>query len=323
MFSPFSNPPLENVNKNMGAILSTLGRVWFAIVLLIPMLVTALVIKLLSFCLKKKTLNGTSVVLISYAWRLSLALTPWMWITSAKKYSEKLTKLNEQVRARAQGEDGARPVFLLGNHTSFLDTILTITRLTTSIAYQSRTYMSAHLFKLPILSTICVGCGHFSVPYKGSGDDDFSVDKVKIAETQKKVDEHIESNGVLCFFPEGAMNGNPKEIRSIRYGGMQKALDYDAIIWIFMTNGNHVLWPRKSQIGGLPGYGQYTMKELAPIGCRELVNKLKKQLSKEDLGKKKDSQLLSEYIRIQMQGEWDDLLEGSSREGVEMQKKNE
>ena len=73
------------------------------------------------------------------------------------------------------------------------------------------------------------------------------------------------------------MNGNPKEIRSIRYGGMQKALDYDAIIWIFMTNGNHVLWPRKSQIGGLPGYGQYTMKELAPIGCRELVKNKKKK----------------------------------------------
>jgi len=303
----------------MGSVLSTIGRVWFAIVLIIPMLLTALSVKLLSFCVSKERLNGTSVVLVSLAWRLSLGLAPWMWLSSAKGYNDKLAVLDKQVRQRAQGEKDARPVFILGNHTSFLDTILTITRVTTSIAYQSRTYMSAHLFNLPILSTICLGCGHFSVPYKGSGDNDFSVGKVKIAATQKLVDEHIESNGVLCFFPEGAMNGSPSEIRSIRYGGMKKALFYDAIIWTFITNGNQVMWPRKAQVGGLPGYGQYALKEIAPIGCRALVAKLKKQGTDEDK-KKADYVLLSEYIRAEMQSEWDDLLEGASK-SVEIKKK--
>ena len=296
-----------------------LGRIYFAVVLVIPMLIIAGIIKLLSFCLSKKRLNGTSVVLVSLAWRFSLALAPWMWITSAKNFADQLPLLQEQVAARANGAKGARPVFILGNHTSFLDTLLTITRLGTAVAYQSRTYMSSHLFKLPILSTICLGCGHFSVPYKGSGDNDFSVDKVKIAETQKLVDAHIEGNGVLCFFPEGAMNGTPSEIRSIRYGGMKKALDYDAIIWTFTTNGNQVMWPRKAQIGGLSGCGQYALKQIAPIGCRELVQRLKKQ-GNDEIKQKLDHVLLSEFLRSEMQSEWNDLLEGSSQ-GVEEDKK--
>jgi 1-acyl-sn-glycerol-3-phosphate acyltransferase len=286
------------------------------------MIVIAGIIKLCSFCMKKKTLNSTSVLLVSYAWQLSLFLTPWMWVSAKKGYSEKLQMLNKQVIDRSNGVKGARPVFVLGNHTSFLDTILTITRLTTPIALESKTYMSSHLFKLPILSTICLGCGHFSVPYKGSGDDDFSIDKEKIAATQKLVDQHIEARGVLCFFPEGAMNGNPSEIRAIRYGGMKKALEYDAIIWTFVTNGNQVMWPRKAQIGGIPGYGQYNLKQIAPIGCRELVKQIRNENKNDgDINGKKDFVILSEYVRKKMQEEWDDLLDGSSQGSEEKKEK--
>ena len=296
----------------MGSFFSTLGRVWFAIVLLIPMVAVAGIIKLLSCCLSKKSLNGTSVVLVSCAWQISLALTPWMWITSANNFNEKLQILNEQVVARANGVKDVRPVFILGNHTSFLDTLLTITRFPSSIAYQSRTYMSSYLFNMPILSTICTGCGHFPVHFKGSGDTDFSVDKVKIAATQKLVDHHIEANGVLCFFPEGAMNGNPSEVRPIRYGGMKKALDYDAIMWTFTTNGNQIMWPRKAQMGGVPGFGRYSLKQVAPLGCRELVQRLKEQ-GDDETKQKLDHVLLSEFVRSEMQAEWVGLLDGCSQ----------
>lgn len=305
----------------MGAVISTLAQVWFGVALAIPMLTIAILIKLLSFCCKKKTLNGLSVILVKFAWQMSLWLTPWIWLTSAKSWSAKLAIMSEQVRKRAEGESNARPVFILGNHTSFLDTVLTITRLPISVAWQARTYMGAHLFKLPILSTICHGCGHFSVPYQGKGDDDFRVDKIEIAKTQKLVDQHIENKGVLCFFPEGAMNGNPSVIREIRYGGMKKALAYDAIIWTFITNGNQVMWPRKKQIGGFAGYGQYALKEISPIGCRALVAKLKKQGSKEDQ-LKEDYVILSEYIRTEMQSEWNDLLDGSSQLSKDDKKKD-
>jgi hypothetical protein len=38
------------------------------------------------------------------------------------------------------------------------------------------------------------------------------VDREKMAQTQLRVDEHIRSGGMLCFFPEGQLNPNPAEI---------------------------------------------------------------------------------------------------------------
>jgi 1-acyl-sn-glycerol-3-phosphate acyltransferase len=78
--------------------------------------------------------------------------------------------------------------------------------------YRSRTYMASYLLDMPILGTCIRAMGHFEVSFKGTKDGDFSVDREKMAQTQLRVDAHIDSGGMLCFFPEGQLNGNPTEI---------------------------------------------------------------------------------------------------------------
>ena len=145
--------------------------------------------------------------------------------------------------------------------------------------------------------------------FKGSGDTDFRVDKEKMESTQRRVDEHIKSGGLLCFFPEGAMNKDPTQIMPVRYGGMKKALQFDAKIYTFVTNGCHVIWPRKAQISGRPGVANYTMLCIAPDGARALADKLRKQPGNKD---KKDYELLSEHVQFVMQECWDSMLDSAS-----------
>ena len=72
--------------------------------------------------------------------------------------------------------------------------------------------MADYLLNMPILGACIKVMGHFPVAFKGTKDGDFSVDREQMAQTQKRVDDHIESGGVLCFFPEGQINKNPAEI---------------------------------------------------------------------------------------------------------------
>lgn len=276
------------------------------------MCVSALVVKVMTLLpLSEAQKQGFSIMIMQLAWRVSLMLTPWLRAYSHGDFVATMRQFSADVSRRGSKQKGARPVMLLGNHTSFLDTMLTVTKLSTSSAYYSRTYMSAHLFKLPVLSTICRACGHFSVDFKGSGDTDFRVDKDKMKITQALVDSHIENGGLLCFFPEGAMNKDPTKIMPVRYGGMKKALQFDAKLYVFVTNGCHVIWPRKAQIGGTPGIANYTIRCIAPDGARALADKLRKRKGNTD---KEDHALLSEYVQRIMQETWDDMLEGSSTE---------
>lgn len=56
---------------------------------------------------------------------------------------------------------------LQANHTSFFDTLLFTATLPREFIVNTRTYMGAHLFKLPVLCAICKGCGHFPVYFTG------------------------------------------------------------------------------------------------------------------------------------------------------------
>ena len=82
----------------------------------------------------------------------------------------------------------------------------------TRVVYRSRTYAADHLLNMPILGTIIRSMGHFPVAFKGKADGDFSVDREKMAQIQTRVDNHIQSGGMLSFFPEGQVNSNPAEI---------------------------------------------------------------------------------------------------------------
>ena len=72
--------------------------------------------------------------------------------------------------------------------------------------------MADYLLNMPILGACIQAMGHFPVAFKGKADGDFTVDREKMAQTQLRVDNHIQSGGILCFFPEGQLNTNPAEI---------------------------------------------------------------------------------------------------------------
>ena len=72
------------------------------------------------------------------------------------------------------------------------------------------------LLKMPVLGGLIEKMGHFVVPFKGSKDGDFSVDKKLMAKVEEKVDEFLRSGGFLVFFPEGQLNKNPVRCLSLR-----------------------------------------------------------------------------------------------------------
>ena len=59
------------------------------------------------------------------------------------------------------------------------------------------------LLKMPILGGLIDKMGHFVVPFKGSKDGDFSVDKKLMAKVEEKVDEFLQVRGLLGVFPGG------------------------------------------------------------------------------------------------------------------------
>ena len=293
----------------MGAALGTLCSVYFAVALLMPMAVVLVPIQLLKLVpgLSRARRAGYSLMLLQAAWRFSLRVTPWVRFRPDARFAENVRAFGEDVVARGEHQDGARSVMILGNHTSFMDSMLIATEIPAGAAYYSRTYMSEKLFSLPLLGTICAACDQFSVDFGGK--QGFKVNKEKMEKTDALVDKHLEAGGLLSFFPEGEINKNPSEIMLVRYGGMKKALQFDAKMYVFVTNGCHVMWPRKAQISGRPGVANYTIRCVAPEGAQALADKLRKLPGNTD---KEDFELLSEHVREIMQGSWDDMLVGAS-----------
>lgn len=225
-----------------------------------------------------------------------------------------MANLTEANAKAAKGEGEYRPLFVLGNHTSFFDTVLAGARFPASVLWRCRTYMDKALFKLPILSTVCNSIGHFPVYFISAEDGKFTVDKEKTAKVDLDVDAHIKAGGWLCFFPEGQMNKEPDTILPFRYGGMKRALEFDARLQFFVSAGNTTVWPKKALIGGLPGRVRYSSKAVAPLGAKALLAELRSKCTPEQ-EQMKDEELLGTYLRDEMQKEYD-LLKTSKPAGV-------
>merc|ERR1711862_647398 len=120
------------------------------------------------------------------------------------------------------------------------------------------------------------------------------VDKEKMDLVEQTVDQHLRDGGWLCFFPEGQMNKEPDTIMPFRFGGLKKALAFDARIASMVTYGNTRCWPRKSKVGGFPGRINHSMKAVAPKGCKALVADLRSKASDEE-NKKEDHEILATY----------------------------
>eukprot|EP00930_Biecheleria_cincta_P099027 TRINITY_DN90684_c0_g1_i1.p1 TRINITY_DN90684_c0_g1~~TRINITY_DN90684_c0_g1_i1.p1 ORF type:complete len:320 (-),score=70.74 TRINITY_DN90684_c0_g1_i1:22-873(-) len=269
--------------------------------------------KLLSFVpMEKKRYQGICLVMIQLAWRMSSLFSPWMRCTedetTAAEWASIQQKMDQVDKEVAKGEGKPRPLMILGNHTSFFDTLLSAQSFPTAVLWRCRTYMDSGLFKMPILSTVCRSIGHFAVHFKSTEEGVFKVDKDKNDAEDKLVNEHLDTGGWLCFFPEGTVNKDPEKLLPFRFGGMKKALETDSRLIMFVSVGNNKVWPKKAKIGGLPGRVRYGMRVLAPDGAKAFVAELRKQkdLSEEDKAML-DHELLAKHAQIRMQAQYDKL----------------
>jgi len=256
--------------------------------------------------LPKAFAEGICLMLTQIAWTSSVRLSPWISVTkqsSSDDWAEIISGLD--------GKE--RPLFLLGNHTSFFDTLLTVTKLPVSVLWKMRTYMKNDLFNFPILGTICRSVGHFPVFFKSDEEGTFKVDGDKMAGVEQQVNAHLGSGGWLCFFPEGAVNKNPDKLMPLRYGGFKKALDFDANLASFVTCGNPTIWPMKAAVGGFPGQIRYSTKILAPNGTKALAAELRKKAEDEAKTPEErenipdDHKLVAHAVQVMMQSQYDEL----------------
>jgi len=291
--------------------MKVLCQAWFAAWFLTCMSLAGALIKLVSVLgLSKKRSEGIAIAFVQAAWRTTMGFTPWMRFTASRGWDEEWANILAMMEA-SDVESKHKPWMFLSNHTSFMDVLLFTTLTRTSVMWKCRTYMDHALFKMPILSTICRGCGHFPVYFKSTEEGKFTVDKEKNAEVDKLVDAHL-STGNLCFFPEGQVNKDPDNIMSFRFGGMKKALDFDARLVLFVAAGNPNVWPKKAKFGGVPGRVNYGIKLMAPDGAKAYVAQLRSRddLTTEDKAMA-DYELMAKYLRLAMQQYYDELKAGA------------
>lgn len=284
----------------------------FAVSMLSGMALVAAVVNTLRLVgITRESIATVTLVFTQFVWRVCLFFSPWVGINMV--FNDETNKGFEALERCMSNFDKTKekPVFLLGNHTSFLDTILTVTCLPSSVIARLRTYQNAALLKKPLLSSICWGCHHFPVYFKSAEDGKFTLDREKFAVVDKRVNSHLKTGGMLAFFPEGQINEKPRELLPFRYGGMKKALLNDACLFFLVTKGNATVWPRSAPIGGFPGQVKWTLKCFAEDGCQQLVKEVKKDKKKlAEIGCEKDTEdhiILANYCRAGMQEVVNDL----------------
>ena len=106
----------------MGMVGSVL-RVCFALTLAGFMLMNWVVcgLLLLCSCVSDRTRGGWALISSRLAFSATLFFSPWVWITAEPGKDEIWADIQKQLDS-----NDSRPVFLLGNHTSFMDTVLTV-----------------------------------------------------------------------------------------------------------------------------------------------------------------------------------------------------
>ena len=89
---------------------------------------------------------------------------------------------------------------------------------------------------------------------------------------------------------------------------MKKALAHDAQLWAFVTRGCQICWPKGASVGGFPSDISYSLRPLAPKGCRALVQELKDSgVYGAAGGGKPDYEILSTHLQKMMQAQYDHL----------------
>mmetsp|Transcript_63510 Transcript_63510/g.138323 ORF Transcript_63510/g.138323 Transcript_63510/m.138323 type:complete len:307 (+) Transcript_63510:57-977(+) len=302
----------------MGSYFAKIARALYGVTIGFNMLWAALLMRLIHLLpMSKRKKQGCSLLLTQFAWRCAFLFSPWIQRTCIGNDDDwrEIMDLMEECDAKVEKDGGVyKPLFILSNHTSFIDTVLFVAAVPSRVLWRCRTYMASHLYNLPILATLCRCIGHFPVYFKSDAEGVFQVDKTRMEAVEKTVDEHLVGGGWLCFFPEGQMNKTPDVLMPFRYGGIKKAIDMDARMMMFVTCGNTSVWPRKETLGGFPGSVRYTMRLLARDGAKALVAELRARDKPEekDLA---DAELLARYSRDEMQSVYDGLKMGLELSG--------
>ena len=289
----------------VGALIGFILRACFAIGFVLFLLPTVGLSTLLTMIENKtgiispQTVSRIVLIFTKVSWWLAISACPWIRLRSAED-------LPRQFQTLQAGLDDAQPTFMLGNHTSFFDTILTLAVVPITLVWRCRTYCTSKLLTMPLVGPLVKAHQHFIVPFKSKTDGDFSIDRKLMDEVNMQVEEFITAGGLLCFFPEGQLNSTPKKLMAFRFGGMKTALKHDAKLWAFVTRGCEVTWPKTAMLGGFPSDGGYSLRPLAPKGCVAKVLELKEKQPQKWEGKE-DFEILGLWAQGMMQRQYDQL----------------
>lgn len=139
------------------------------------------------------------------------------------------------------------------NHVSFLDAFLFVGSAPLAYIYNCRTMMKDSLRKIPIFGGVFDRVGHFPVYFKSDEDGNFSLDKERQAPVMERVNKHLEENGRIALFPEGAVNKKPKEgLQMFRLGSFNIVLEKKLPLFYMCMVGNYDTWPHNAAVGGAP-----------------------------------------------------------------------
>jgi len=301
-------------------IVSTVASVVFMIILVLSLVwawLHALLSALLELCglMSRRMGGGYTMMNLQGAWNVAFFLCPWISTRKTERFTENFERVKADQReyladldrllAPDDGGTEMGNLVLLCNHTSFLDTPM-FTRLTPArVVFHCRGYVASFLYKMPLFGRIIQAIGHFPVYFTSSQDGKFTVDKERMAKVEEDVEELlVKHRGVLCLFPEGAVNKAPENgLMNFRYGTFAKALQHNFRLWCFTSAGHEKSWPAKASIGGAPARTMIDCWPLAPNGCAQLVKEIREQKLVEGAKDKDDKVLLAEYAQRRMNEE--------------------
>jgi len=260
-------------------LLDTACKVWFGTwVLVLVLNVRALLglIHSLPF-LSKRQAEDWSHVVCGYMFRLSIGVCPWIrikWEPIHNNNSNTKKGLSGERLSQVLDKDTTqKPVLMLMNHCSFIDSLIASAVLAQAGRGQFRFLMTESLFHIPVWGTMCRYLGHFPVfafankagtladplgTTEGKHED-FRVDKEKMQRVGREIDAFVQSGGGLLIYPEGTISRQVRkglrvtELLPFRYGGFAIGIRNKMRAVALVAQGCERVWPWKAGIGGLPG----------------------------------------------------------------------
>ncbi|ORC93461.1 putative acyltransferase [Trypanosoma theileri] len=137
-------------------------------------------------------------------------------------------------------------------HTSFFDMFFFLWLFPLRFMHNVKSFAKSSLWRLPLMGRVIRACGHFPVYFTSTEASTFSVDKTKQAAVTEEAETFLSRGGMLCFFPEGAVNHTPKVLKEFRHGTFNMVLKHQVPIYYIVYFGCHEVW--NPDVKGIPGF---------------------------------------------------------------------